>query len=408
MTTSTPSSHLKRLVIVAGDPSGDHHGAKVIEALKQTHPDIEIAGIGGPEMERAGQHQTDNQAQMGRVGLGSFLAIPQHMAMGKRLLEFMQDFQPQLVLHIDYGMFNLWLAGQIKKTYPHVKTCHYIPPQVWASRRGRIQKIKRVMDHVCCIFPFETSLYEENQIPVTYVGHPLAGQLPEPPAKATFFNDYGFDPSRPLIALFPGSRNAELDYHLEPMLEAIQRLNKQRKEQAEPPVQVGLAVASHFNQQALQQRIEKIMNTLNGSAPSNIHIELIPNTNRHALQALANAAIIKSGTSTLETALYQTPMTIVYKSHWLAGVIAKRLAYYPVLGLPNILVDPYQPIVSELLMEDMNADNMARELTALLNPESLAYQKAIKGYQTIQNLMPTESAAQNVAKTLERIIGHYH
>lgn len=389
---------LRHIVMVAGDPSGDHHGARVIHALKALNPDIKITGIGGPEMAHAGQIQSDNQSQMGRIGLGSFLAIPQHWAIGQRLLNLLQTNPPQVVLHIDYGMFNLWLAGQIKRRFPTIKTCHYIPPQVWASRRGRIKKIKRVMDHICCIFPFEQSLYEENNIPVTYVGHPLAGQLPEPTEKNTFFAQQDFNENQPLIALFPGSRKAELDYHLAPMLHAVLKLNEQRKYENKSPVQVGIAIASHFNQLELQQRIHTILNGFSVSSP--LQIKLIPNTSRHDLQALADAAIVKSGTSTLETALYETPMTIVYKSHWLAGVIAKRLAYYPVLGLPNILVDPYHPIVTELLMEEMTAENIARELSTLLDPTSLAYQKAKQGYQVIKQAMPNKPAAANVAQAL--------
>lgn len=344
-----------RLLIISGDPSGDYHAANVVKALRALNPDVQVVAVGGEHLKALGVELISDQSQMARVGLGSVWGAPYHYFLGKKILKFADDFKPDAVLHIDYGVFNLYMAKQLKAR--GFKTFYYIPPQVWASRPGRIQKIKKAIDHVFCIFPFEEQLYQRNDIPVTFVGHPLVGQLPPKADKTEFCTRYGLDPSRPIIALFPGSRSMEINYLLTPMIESTQLIRQQL-----PQAQFILAKASHLKADFFKD------------VPNDIQVIAGEN---HATLSLSDAIIAASGTVTLEAALYGTPMVIVYRGSALAYQIAIRLCRLPYIGLPNVLCsipdinNPKQniqpPTFPEFWQDDVNAKTITESLMPLLN-----------------------------------------
>lgn len=379
----------KRLFIVTGDPSGDFHAANVVRYLKEVAPDVDIAAVGGKQLQEAGAELLADQERMGRVGFGSVLGAPYHYGLGRRILSFLETFRPTGILLIDYGVFNLWLAARIKKRFPDSPIYYFIPPQVWASRKGRIKKIKKSVDHVFCIFPFEEPLYQEHGIPVTFVGHPLVGQLPPPVSKEDFMGRHGLSPKKRLIGLFPGSRKMEIDYLLEPMLGAAYRLQREFFD-----LQFVLARASSLRDDYFQKRLEK------ARAPyKELNLAVVEGDN-HALLSAAEFALAASGTVTLEAALYGTPVILMYAGHPVAYQIFRRACYLPCIGLPNILTDMKNPIVPELWQNDVNPETIVRTAKPFLEVTSAQTQHAMQGFRRIQASLGSENAPEAVARQL--------
>ncbi|MDH4379455.1 MAG: lipid-A-disaccharide synthase [Vampirovibrionales bacterium] len=371
------------IVIVAGDPSGDIHAAKVVDAMRVLDPSIHWVGVGGVAMKAAGVELLSDQSTMGKVGLYGLGTIWAHHQLGQKLLHWIETNKPSLVLHVDYGGFNLWLAGQCKKKNFHtqwgLKNIHYIPPQVWASRKGRLNTIKRVMDHVFCIFPFEEALYQGHDIPVTFVSHPLVGTLPPPVDRQAFCTQHDLNPQHPIVAVFPGSRRSELDYLLKPSLDGLVCLNRQREATGLSPVQAIIPVATSFS----RDMVNNALATWQQQTHSALSITLIDNTDRHALLSVADVGLIKSGTSTLEAALYHLPQVVIYKGHPVAAWLAFRLCYLKSWGLPNVLVNPNDPIVPELLQDRCAPRPIADTLMALMTEGDPLRAKALAGYDLI-------------------------
>jgi lipid-A-disaccharide synthase len=382
----------KRLFIVTGDHSGDQHGARVVRALRQADPALEIAAVGGHNLEAAGAQLIEDQSKMGRVGFGAFTGAPYHYFLGRKILKFLSVFQPAAVLLIDYGGFNLWLAGELKKR--NIPVYYFIPPQVWASRKGRLKKIQATVRRVFCIFPFEEALYQEHGIPVTFVGHPLVGQLPPPVDRAAFCAEHGLDPKKKIIALLPGSRRLEIEYLLKPIMQALPKIVAQ----AHTQVQFVMAQSGSLPPAWLAQQIAK------ATQGSKIPVTQISGQT-HALLSVADVGIIKSGTATLEAALYHLPMVIIYKVQPFVYEIGRRLCYLPCLGLPNILTDVKHPPVPELLQQDLTPEQLANEISYLLRSESSQSQRQRRAFAQIEALLGGKEdtrtqAAERVAQGL--------
>jgi lipid-A-disaccharide synthase len=383
--------------MIAGDVSGEQHGADVANVLKACYPDIIIEGVGGKAMAAAGVTLLENQEQMGRVGAGSITGAPYHWWLGQRLLKHVKHHRPDVVLHIDYGVFNIWLAQQFRRL--GLPTVDYIPPQIWASRPGRIHQIKKAFDHVCCIFPFEEPLYQQHNVPVTYVGHPLASKLPEPVTKQAFCDEFGLDAQRPVLAVFPGSRKTEIGYLLNDMVAAVKLLNDHRVADGVPMVQPVMAVGDHFDGRWFDCRFSAACDK---AGTQKAQWLILSASNRYQLLAAADVALAKSGTTTLEAALYQTPMAIVYKLHPLVAYVGFKIGLLPVIGLPNILTDPYQPPVPELLQKNCTPELMASTIAPLFDCDSAPYKEQMVAFNTIKNAMPAANASENVAEVLSR------
>ena len=191
---------MTKLFIITGEYSGNMHGAEVAKQLKISNPDIQIEGIGADAMESEGVRLFANHAKMGAVGLSPKI-LKEHIELGKNVVNYiLNDYKPDFVLLIDYGGFNMKIAKFLKEKGFSGKIFYYIPPQVWASRKYRIKAIKKYIDKVFCIFPFEVNMYKELGIDVHYCGHPLISQLPAPTDKKTFFEKHGLNPEKPLIS----------------------------------------------------------------------------------------------------------------------------------------------------------------------------------------------------------------
>ena len=215
---------MKKLFIITGEYSGDIHASHVVEALKAINPDVEIEGVGGENLRNIGVKLFSDQKKMGAVGLSPKIIID-HITLGKRLVDYLiNDYKPDLVLLIDYGAFNLSVSKFLKRA--GIKVFYYIPPQVWASRKWRINTIKKNIDEVLCIFPFEKDLYESYGIKTHYCGHPLVSQLPPKADRDKFFEKHGFDKNKKLVSIFPGSREFELKYLMSVFIKTAENLQK--------------------------------------------------------------------------------------------------------------------------------------------------------------------------------------
>lgn len=384
-----------RLFLIAGDFSGDIHAAKVVGALKAEQPEIQIEAVGGEQLRAMGVTLLSDQSEMGLVGLGALMGAPYHYFLGERILKHLESFKPDAVLLVDYGGFNLYMAAKLKKRGYQV--FYFIPPQVWATRKGRIKKIQAHVDHVFCIFPFEEPLYQSHGVPVTYVGHPLIGELPPTPNRQTFCKEAGLLPERPIVALMPGSRKMEIDYLLKPILGSLPLLHKQY-----PEAQFVLAQAGSLKDEFFRARLEKAWQA--SGHTGKLPVTILKNRN-HALLGVADLMIASSGTVTLEGALYDTPMVLIYKLHPIAYAIAIRLLQLPYMGLPNILNGTEQPIVPEILQDAISPKSIANAVLPLFDPASSQTLKQRNGFEKIRQELNKGGAAQNVAVGILRLLG---
>lgn len=335
---------MKKIFIITGEYSGDIHASKVAECLKKKNPDIIIEGIGGENLKSAGVKLFSDQKKMGAVGLSPRIIID-HLTLGKRVVNYLtKEYKPDLVLLIDYGAFNLAVSKFLKKA--GIKVFYYIPPQVWASRKWRIDTIKKNIDEVLCIFPFEKDLYEKYGIKTHYCGHPLVSQLPPRADKLEFFKKHGFDINKKLVSIFPGSRVFELKFLMNVFIKSAKELQKRH-----PDLQFCISHAPNLKDDVYNKYLK------------NSDFKVIKGENQ-ALLSVSDALILASGTVALEAALYQSPMIIAYRGPYLFYLIYLIVRCIKKVSLPNIIAD--RIIVPEIIQNKVNVQNITYEIEKLL------------------------------------------
>lgn len=368
---------MKKIFIVTGEYSGDIHGSHVAKALLNMNSGLQIEGVGGDNMQKAGVKLFLNHGKMGSVGL-SFQIIINHLLLGKKLVDYLtKECKPDAVILIDYGGFNLRIASFLKKA--GIKVFYYIPPQVWASRKGRINKIKKNIDEVLCIFPFEKQLYESNGIKVHYCGHPLVSQLPQKADRNAFFEKHCLDKNKKLVAIFPGSRAFELKYLMNVFIKTANYLGKQHSD-----LQFCVSHAPNLSDEVYNKYLKET------------DFKVIKGENQ-ALLSVADALILASGTVALEACLYQTPMIIAYKGPWLFYFIYLLVRCIKRVSLPNIIAD--KNIVPEIIQGNVKVSKISYEIEKFLYDEEYRT-KNIAELGTIKNLLSDKNSAFEVAKTV--------
>ncbi len=337
-------------MIVAGEPSGDAHAAALVKALHE-RINLECFGATGPLMRAAGVEtvvNSDDLAIMGIVEVGSVL--PRFISAFRRLRTAAVQRSPDAVVLVDWPEFNLRLASALHRR--GLKVIYYISPQLWAWRPRRVNKIKRDVDLLLSILPFEAEWYRERGVDhVEFVGHPLAGEVKASFGREEFCRRNDVDPGRPIVSFLPGSRRKELERILPPMLNAIASLRIAR-----PDVQPVVVVAPSRT----AEETREIMSRENLEI-----IKLIQHQTREALRA-SDAAAIASGTATLEAALLETPMVVVYKESPINWHTLGRLITVPHFGLVNLVAG--KEIAKELMQDQLTGENLANELLKLLEP----------------------------------------
>lgn len=336
----------KKVFIITGEYSGNLHGAAVAKQLKSQNPDIQIEGIGAEAMEAEGVKLFSNHAKMSAVGL-SLKILKEHIELGKRVVDYINNkFQPAVVLLIDYGGFNMKIAKYLKTRGFTGKVFYYIPPQVWVTRKYRIKSIKKYVDKVLCIFPFEEEMYKEYGVDVHFCGHPLISQLPAPKDKKEFFEKHGLSLDKPLISVFPGSRVSELMYLMELFIKSSKILKRKH-----PDLQVCFSQAPNLSDEVYYKYFK------------DCDFKVIKGEN-HAMLSSSDALILASGTVALEAALYKTPLIIAYRGFWLFYVVYRLIRCIERVSLPNIICD--KDIVPELIQHLATQDNIVFETERLL------------------------------------------
>lgn len=334
----------RRFLIVAGEASGDLHAARLVEALRR-HGPCRIAGVAGPALREAGVEPIARMEDLAVLGFTEVVArLPELFRTRGRLFAALRAFSPHAVVLVDYPGFNLRLGPQLKRRGARVY--YYIAPQVWAWHPERARAMARWVDRLAVVFPFEEPLFREAGVTTRFVGHPLLDALATEVDEARFRAEILARPDQRILGLLPGSRPQELDRHLEPLVGAARRLMAERRDLvAVLPLAPGLD----------EERLAAL--DLEG-------IRVVRNR-VHAVQAFATACAVASGTATLETALFGTPLAVVYRTGRLNFAIAKRLVHLKRIGLPNIVAG--QDVVPELIQDRLTAERLAAALAPWLD-----------------------------------------
>ncbi len=341
--------------LVAGEASGDLLAGLLLGGMRAQWPDMQSSGIGGPRMVAQG---FEPWWPYEKLAVRGYVEVLRHyreiVGIRNQLRERLLANPPSAFIGVDAPDFNLDLERDLKAQ--GIPAIHFVCPSIWAWRADRVEKIRQSVDHVLCIFPFETELLAQHGIPSTYVGHPLAKNIPHEPDRAAARRALGLPQDATVVALLPGSRSSEIDYLAHRFLQAAQRMAKQ---------QPGL----HFvlpAMPALRLRIEQILKEV-GEVPN----LLLINGQSHVALAACDVTLIASGTATLEAALFKLPMVIAYNMNWLSWQIMRRKKLQPWVGLPNILCQDF--VVPELLQEAATPDALANEvLQWLSHPAAVA------------------------------------
>ena len=370
---------MKKLFIITGEHSGDKHAADVVKELRTINPELVIHGIGGENLHAQGVELFSDHSKMNSVGF-SLKMLLDHVSLGRRVIDYLKVFQPDVILMVDYGGFNLNISKVIKKELPQIKICYYIPPQIWASRKWRINTVKKNIDKVFCIFPFEKQLYEENGVNYKFVGHPLVHQIPRGHDRHAFFEKYGLDENKKLVSIFPGSRVFEVKNLLKTFIKASELIKKRL-----PETQFVIALAPNLKKSVIEQFL-----------PRGCDMQIVQNEN-YSLLELSDSLILASGTVALEAALYKTPMLISYKGPWILYIIYLLVRCIKHVSLPNIIMQ--RDIIQELIQKRSRAGMVAAETLKILSNNEYK-NKMVQELSSVEKRLTNAIPAKVVAESL--------
>lgn len=347
-------------MLSAGEASGDLHGAVLCRALRELEPGVRLVGMGGAHMAAAGMEVIVDPTGQAAVGTSEALGrIPALYRAYRGLVKRLRLERPGALVLIDFPEFNLRLARRARRA--GVPVVYFIPPQLWAWRRGRVRLMARRVSRVLAVFPFEPALYEQARVPVEFVGHPLLDVVPLDLTRDEARRRLGADPGHSLIGLLPGSRREEVEHLLPPMLEAAGRLAADDGRR-----RFVLGLAPTVPREQVQAHL---LRAAGGPA-----VDLVSGRT-YEVMAAADALLIASGTATLEAALLGTPMVVCYRVSRTTEIIARLLARVQWIGLPNLVSG--RAVVPELIQKDVTGARLAAEASRLLdNPVIATAQRA--------------------------------
>ena len=397
---------MPKLACVAGEPSGDLLAAPVLSALNQI-PDmagLEVYGIGGPRMQAQGMRSDWPMETLSVRGyVEAIKQLPAILKLRKELIQNLTgEGRPDVYLGVDAPDFNLGVEFHLRKA--GIPTLHFVSPSIWAWRAGRIKKISQAVERMLCIFPFETEIYDRAGVASTYVGHPLASEIPLEPntnqARENITKELKLSSNLLdgiVIAVLPGSRSSEIELIAPVFFETMQLLTEKLKGQK---LQFLIPVATP----QLRPPLEELLLQAKNLNPD-IRIQLLDGMADEVLEA-SDVVLIASGTATLQAALWKKPMVISYKVPWLTAQIMKRQGYLPYVGLPNILCGEF--VVPELLQNDATSEKLAQALIDWLNhPNKVAELKArfSQMHETLRRptgLLVAQAVAQTIINSRQK------
>ena len=382
-----------RIALVAGEASGDALGAALIDALRRRFPGAEFAGVAGPRMKAAGCKPWFDSGELAVMGLTEILRhLPRLWRLRGELQRRILDWRPDLFIGVDFKEFNLGLARRLKKR--GLRTVQYVSPQVWAWRRGRARTIGEAVDLILCLFPFEPEFYREYGVRATFVGHPLADQIPMDIDRAAARAQLGIAPAARVLAVLPGSRRAEVERLADPFAEAAELLAGRYP---------GLVCLAPMVTPELRDQFAARCAALAPRAA----VRMLDSQARLALAA-ADVVLVASGTATLEAALCKRPMVVAYRLGALTAFLLRTLGLVKVrhFSQPNLLAGT--ELVPEYFQEAANPQNLAAALAAWLEqPERVA--RVQREFATIHQTLRrdgAELAAKEIAELLAAWTAH--
>ncbi len=367
-------------MIIAGEASGDLHGAGVVRELKRLNPALDIFGVGGDKMQKEGMDLIYHVREIAVMGFWEVLKhLPVIRSMKQTLTQLLSLRKPDLVLLIDYPGFNLRFAPIVKQR--GIKVVYYISPQVWAWHQSRVRNMRGMVDKMLVVFPFEVELYRREGIDAEFVGHPLVDVLASHMSRHDFCKRYDLDERKEILAIFPGSRQQEIAKMFEEMLSAARSIARERNME----IAVGLAPTipeSYFTGYYALDGIRLIKGAT------------------YDLMNHSSFALVKSGTSTLETAWFGTPMFVLYKTSWFTYLIGRLLVRTKNIGLVNIVAG--SSVVPEFVQHKVRSRLIARKALDLLrNPNALSAMRS--ALATVREKLGKSGAAGRVAEHVMRM-----
>lgn len=376
---------MPKIAIVAGEASGDLLGGHLMAALNKERKDLTFIGIAGPKMMSEG---AKSLFAMERLSVRGYFEVIKHLRgllkLRKSLLQQILEEKPDAFIGIDAPDFNFWLERKLKKH--GIPTIHYVSPSIWAWRGGRIHKIKRAVTHMLALFPFEPALYEKVKLPVSYVGHPLADELPLRPNKTAARSLLKLSKGELVIAMLPGSRQSEVEQHADLFVQTAELMAKQH-----PTATFIVPLITRKTRHIFELALEKNPDTT-------LNMKLLFGHAHDAMEA-ADFVIVASGTATLEAALLKKPMIITYRMPTISWWLLKPMHYLPYVGLPNVLANKF--IVPELLQKNATPEKLNETMTAMLKDKKNL--KEIK--ETFTDIH--QSLKQNSAKKAAEVVLSY-
>ena len=375
-----PESNNKRVMIIAGEASGDLHAAKLVREVNAKTSNIDFYGIGGKHMSEAGVETLVDSAKLAVVGLVEVLAHWNTISGAlKKMQHLLRTSPPDLLVLTDYPDFNLRLAKTAKEC--GVKVLYYISPQVWAWRQKRVFKIRKIVDMMAVVFPFEEKFYREYNVPVRFVGHPLVDEVHASADQATLKKEFLLDNDKPVVGLFPGSRHSEIKRLLPIIVESAKKIIANK-----PDTQFVIPVASTLKE-------EDILPYFEGTE---FDMRVIHHRSHDVMQ-VCDAIITVSGTVTLEIALMQKPMVVINKISALSYFFVSRMLKIKHIALCNIVAN--KRIVPELIQNDAEADKIASTLCDLIDNKELST-NIITELGTIKNKLSDDTLKTDLSTLL--------
>jgi lipid-A-disaccharide synthase len=375
-----------KILISAGEASGDFYASLLAQALKQHFPDAELFGCAGPRMRDAGVRPVVRAESLSVVGLVEVLRhIPRIYKEFKRLVAAARTEKPDLAILTDSPDFHLRLAPKLKRL--GIPVVYLVAPQLWAWRPGRVKILKENVQHLLCIFPFEEQFFRDHGVNATYIGHPLTRLIKPQLTRSAFFAEHKIPADRPLVAILPGSRPGEAKRHLEPLAKAVQMLKAER---------LITFVAGTTRGFSRQVKGSTFWERFDRSS-----IQVIEGSTWDLL-AHADLALAASGTVTIEAALLSTPMVAFYRVSPLSATLVRRLVKVPFLSMVNLVAG--RAVVPELMQDDMTGPRLAEETRRLLD-DAAARDKMVAGLREVRsNLSPAADPMLTAVEIIERVM----
>ncbi|MCS5588087.1 MAG: lipid-A-disaccharide synthase [Porticoccaceae bacterium] len=371
--------------MVAGEASGDTLGADLICALKKQFPDAIFEGIGGPKMQACGFNSFFQMDRLSVMGLIDPLKrLPELLSMRRFIINRYKAHPPVVFIGIDAPDFNTAIEQKLHSA--GVKTVHYVSPSVWAWRRGRIKKIKRSVDLMLTLFPFEADFYKEHAVPVCYVGHPLAKQFPMQPRTADARLSLGLDIEKPLLCIMPGSRAGEVELMTELFLDSAAKVA------ATLGTELQLVIPA-----ANQSRYEQLQKTLADRADN---LSLLKQQSHLAMEA-ADVVLLASGTTALEAMLLKKPMVVSYRLGALTYRLLSPFIKTPFVSIPNLLAN--KMLVPELLQADASVESLSAQVVAAFDAKNSA--SLVEEFDKFHQQLAIDSGAVAAAAIAELVAG---